>query len=306
MSASAWLRAGGSAGLVSAVALVLTALAPVLVRSIHPDAAIRTGVDLVCLFLPTPSDWTAHLGSYALLSLLVVGALRGLISLVMQTYRTRQAIRRLLQFAQPPDPSLRARFASLRLDGRIDLIRAAAPLAFCYGFFRPRICVSTGLVSLLQADELTALLWHEHYQLLRRDPLKMAVGRAWSAAFFFVPLIHILYRQYLISKEVEADRYACGQQGRTDALAEALWVLVERSAVLTREDTPTLAAGSGEALEARLAHLLGQPAPHAQPWRSLLLSGALLGLLVGAEWIFVQAGVTNVLWYLEHTPLGRC
>ena len=87
-------------------------------------------------------------------------------------------------------------------------------------------------------------------------------------------------------------------------MAETLWVLVEQAASLTRDDTPTLAAGSGEALEARLAHLLGQP--RAQPWRLLLLCGALLGLLVGLEWIFVQVGVTNVLWYLEHTPLGGC
>lgn len=78
-------------------------------------------------------------------------------------------------------------------------------------------------------------------------------------------------------------------------MAETLWVLVEQAAIRTRDDTPTLAAGSGEALEARLAHLLGQPAPRAQPWRSLLLSGALLGLLVGLDWIFVQAGMTNVL-----------
>jgi hypothetical protein len=89
-------------------------------------------------------------------------------------------------------------------------------------------------------------------------------------------------------------------------VAETLWVLVEQAAIRTRDDTPTLAAGSGEALEARLAHLLGQPAPRAQPWRSLLLSGALLGLLLGLEWIFVQAGMTNVLWYLEHTPLSVC
>ena len=42
--------------------------------------------------------------------------------------------------------------------------------------------------------------------------------------------------------------------------------------------------------------------PRAWPWRSLLLSLALLALLVGVEWFFVQAELANVWEYLKHTP----
>jgi Zn-dependent protease with chaperone function len=306
MSASTCLRLAVGVGLFAALLLVLAALAPVLIRPVAPGAAAAGApLDLACLLLPTPADWAAHLGSYGLLAVLLAGVLRGVTGLIRQTYRTRQAVRRLLQFARPLDPALRARLDPVPLAGRLDVVAAATPLAFCYGFLRPRICVSTGLITLLSAEALTALLWHEYYHLLRRDPLKMAVGRAWTAAFFFVPLIATLYRQYLVTKEVEADRYACGQQGRTDALVDALWVLIERAA-LRPGDIPALAAGAGDALEIRLAHLLDQPAPRAWPWRTLLLSMGLLALLIGLEWVFVQAGVADGLWYLEHAPLGGC
>ena len=40
------------------------------------------------------------------------------------------------------------------------------------GFVRPKIVLSTGLMSLLNDDELKAVIYHEMYHKENRDPLK--------------------------------------------------------------------------------------------------------------------------------------
>ncbi len=56
-----------------------------------------------------------------------------------------------------------------RLFDRLDLPRPPVvlitdvPLAFCLGWLRPRICLSTGLADSLSDDELLAVLWHEEH-----------------------------------------------------------------------------------------------------------------------------------------------
>jgi len=291
------LAVGGAGTL----ALAVAAFAPLLIRAL-PDATTQR--DLVCLFLPTSSDWAAHLMSYAILLLLMGSLGLGLVRFVLQTVRTRRTVRRLLAFSQPVASDLVPLVQRLGLTGRLDLVQTPVPIAFCYGLRRPRICLSTGMVTALDAEQLTALLWHEHAHLLQRDPLKVAVGRAWTAMFFFLPLARTLYSGYLLAKEIEADAYACTRCGSNGPLTAALVRLLDVQDALGL--AVPQAAGSTDALEMRVDSLLGDAPVFRVPPQIMFLSSAVLGGLVGLELILTQAGVSNALWNLSHTALGGC
>ena len=58
------------------------------------------------------------------------------------------------------------------------MIDAEAPLAFCAGWLRPRVYVSTAVPRPpLATSELRAVLAHEQHHGALRDPLRLAVGR---------------------------------------------------------------------------------------------------------------------------------
>ncbi|GIW07492.1 MAG: hypothetical protein KatS3mg060_2297 [Dehalococcoidia bacterium] len=143
----------------------------------------------------------------------------------------------------------------LGLQNRLDLVELDAPLAFCYGYLRPRVLVSTGLLKRLAGPELEALLLHEREHLRQRDPLKVALGRLLASALFFVPIVGALYHRYLVEKELAADGAAIAERGDPTDLSAALVRLVEGGGL--RQSVPGI--GAGEALEARIDALLGEP-----------------------------------------------
>jgi Zn-dependent protease with chaperone function len=64
------------------------------------------------------------------------------------------------------------------------LIADDTPQAFCAGLLRPRVYVSTGALELLDPAALAAVMAHERHHALRRDPLRVACGRALAAGLF--------------------------------------------------------------------------------------------------------------------------
>lgn len=55
----------------------------------------------------------------------------------------------------------------LNLKNKVQLVRNPRPVAFCFGVRRAKIYLSTGLVSLMNAKELEAILYHESYHIYR-------------------------------------------------------------------------------------------------------------------------------------------
>jgi len=162
------------------------------------------------------------------------------------------------------------------------------------------------MMALLDPEELAAILWHERAHLLRRDPLKILLGRACSAAFFFLPLARALFRQYLLAKEVDADSYACLQQGSREPLTEALCVLLDLPSRPVLPARPTALAGLTDELEARVDCLLGEPPRWTLPLGPLMVTGLSLVAVIGLELALTQAAVTTAVWSLSHHTLGGC
>ena len=202
-----WLAAIlGTAGLLAAAAAVGT-----VIGSVH-HASMGVGhFELAGLVLSYP-----HLNGaeWLLIGLAAVGATAITVA-IRAAYRQRATYRSLLGTLQ----ILGA------LDGHptVKVIAGSRPEAFCAGYLRPTVYISTGALELLSFPELEAVLAHEHHHRRLRDPLRFAFGRILSQALFFVPIMRSLRDRYADLAELNADRAAVrASAGRQSPLASAL------------------------------------------------------------------------------------
>lgn len=176
------------------------------------------------------------------------------------------------------------------------LLEDPHPRAFCAGLLRPRVYVSTGAVAMLDDAALSVVLAHERHHALRRDPLRLAVGRIFVRALFFLPaLADLLERQQSLA-ELSADESAVdARPANRSALARAM---------LSFSDTAA-SGESGGIDPTRIDYLLGDP----PPWRfPVLLCLAIASVLVLLVAVAVLAGklasgsATLALPFLSHQP----
>lgn len=155
------------------------------------------------------------------------------------------------------------------------------PYAYCAGFLEPRIYVSTGAVAALGDAELEAVLIHERHHRLRRDPLRVLVGRAAASLLFALPLVGELQRRFELAKELDADRAAVSAQGgRPAALAGALLALGDAMVPFRTGD---VAASAWHLTSARIDQLIDPAATHlpGTSYRAIAVSVATLVLAAG-------------------------
>jgi len=93
-----------------------------------------------------------------------------------------------------------------------------APQAFCYGFLRPKVAVSTGLLQSLSSDEIKAVISHEQAHQQSHEPLKILVGEFLSRMFYFIPLIQKLFTSYQTAAELAADEAAANDTSISKAI----------------------------------------------------------------------------------------
>lgn len=217
-----------------------------------------------------------HAGAEALLTLPLVGLGVAVLVLGLRSFaRQLRASRRFLA-------SLELAGVAARSDCEVTIFRSDSAQAFCAGFARPRIYLSTA-ASALPAPQLDAVLAHELHHRSRRDPLRIAVARAVADGLFFVPVLRRLAERYVALAEIAADEAATRAHGRS-ALASAL---------LSFGQSPTPSMVVGVAPE-RVDHLLGRTPRWELPLA--LLGMSLLGVaaVVGASLLapLLTAGVS--------------
>jgi len=217
--------------------------------------------------------WVSLVTRLTLIGLLTLG----LGALVLRLWKTHRFVAGLNSALVAEPPARLARLlASLGLSGHVLALRTEAPLAFCVGWLRPRICLSTGLADILTEQELTAVLIHEDHHCRRRDPLRALLAEAFGATLFFLPIAIELRDLFLATIEIEADRSAVRLAGRP-ALAGALHKMLIHP--LASRVSLTGIAGLNPT-QARLAQLLDDypSAPHFSP-RRLITTSAILVLV---------------------------
>ncbi len=176
------------------------------------------------------------------------------------------------------------------------LIADAHPRAFCAGLLRPRVYVSTGAVALLDDESLGAVLAHERQHALRRDPLRLAIGRVLARALFFLPELGDLVARQQALAELSADESAVNAEpANRSALARAM---------LTFSDATTCGDSAGIDPE-RVDYLLGEPPSWRFPALLCLAAGSVLVLLVAIALLAGRAAsgsATLALPFLSHQP----
>lgn len=164
---------------------------------------------------------------------------------------------------------------SAGIDDRLVVVADRAPYAFCAGFRRPTVYVSSRLLAMLSRAEIEAVLRHEASHLRRRDPLRLFLVDLAHVVLAPFPVIETFCDRVRIGIELAADRAALAIVPMP-ALAGAV-LKVARASTSTMPHTVANLSAS----QARIDALLGRPVQIAFTRRDLFLTGIVL-LTVGA------------------------
>ena len=228
------------------------------------------------------------------LAAILVGGLHATFAQLLASYRFQRALR-LLTVPTPPGVTRVARAHALTVP--VQALAWDEPLAFCLGLRRPRIYVSTGLVNLLDDDELAAVLLHEQHHGQQRDPLVVLLSRAVGAALRFVPVAAHLVDRISLTQEVAADRYVLHVQGDGGPLASALLKLARHGRHTTWATVPLSPLNP---TRERLLRLLdGAAPPRRLGWRRSLASVAVVVALFGISYSSVLPAPQQAVLHTE-------
>lgn len=174
------------------------------------------------------------------------------------------------------------RFSSLgaiEVDGNeVVLLQSGSPEAFCAGFLRPRIYLSTAALDRLSEAELLAVVAHEAHHQRNHDPLRLLLASGATDALFFLPALRRLGKRYKELAEIAADETAREAEG-APTLASALLTLGERNG-----RTPPVIGIAAE----RVDHLLGRPSGWQLPLS--IFGSSLIVLTALTALVFAAAG----------------
>ncbi|MBI4276277.1 M48 family metalloprotease, partial [Candidatus Uhrbacteria bacterium] len=144
-------------------------------------------------------------------------ALTFFVSLAIQIFRTRRLLTTLTM--------CKAAVRDTRTRAHYTVLTTETPMCFTAGLLRPQIFVSTGTLDRLTAPEFASVLAHEAHHQAHRDPMKTMILRAFSHAFFFLPLFRAFVDRMKTTNEIAADAAALALPGGRSALATALYAL---------------------------------------------------------------------------------
>lgn len=228
---------------------------------------------------------------------LVVLALTGASLLLgaLKAARTVRRTHRVLALHRPvaAEKRLRAAAQAVGLSQVVVCFADPRPYAYCRGFLRPEVWVSSAAVTVLKRRELEAVLLHEAFHRQHRDPLRILIGRVLSQLFFLLPLIRLLAARFEVAKELEADRAAVRTQGTIRHLASALYALSRHPLPLVTNEA---AVGGWSLTHARIDQLCGSAEKDLLPAlsrRGRWLSSATLAIALVLT--FGQAARANLL-----------
>lgn len=272
---------------------------------------------VACLSQPAMVPWPVLILVYAPALLLFLAFLYGFWTLVRQWMRTHRAIsklRFLSTYSEYEMPSVTSALLSkLDLQGKVDIILASQHVAFCYGWLRPRICVSTGVLEDLTNLEIEAVLLHERYHMHRHDPLKSILCLALARLFFLLPVVRALQEQYLVAREIEADRYVLSHQAASKPLLGALYKFIMRSSRYPdNPGCPTSAAlkigvaGYSDRISERLDYLLTGNSPRGINSRFLWRTSLILATVALLGGIGTWNSAVTALWHQVYCTLSSC
>ncbi len=155
--------------------------------------------------------------------------------LVRLNLSTKKYIAHCLSFARiGHSAKLKGAIKSIDLD-RTKIVEIDIPelAVFCFGLWRPKICISGSLISILDKNELKAVLAHETQHMTSYEPLKLFIVKYFSNIFFFLPGLKTAVKKYITLSELSADEKASGTVKTRSKLAGAILKIFEQEEKLS-------------------------------------------------------------------------
>jgi len=173
------------------------------------------------------SDLTAALEprlAYATLAFAAAASAFAAWSSVRGYARVGRVVRRLEMGAAPPRPEQVeiVKTAAGRQRMSVGLVMSDCPLSFVWGFRRPKLVLSSGLLNALTAEQLLGVIEHEAAHYRRRDNVvKLALSAASYLSLAF-PLSRLILRWRAEQVELLCDEVAAARTSAPLEIAEAL------------------------------------------------------------------------------------
>jgi Zn-dependent protease with chaperone function len=146
--------------------------------------------------------------------------------LTVRMMKTRAAVRKLRSMEiRALSRELGFRYHHLGQPGFI-VVDKPSPVAFTIGLWRPCIVLSTGLLTMLDAEEETAVVYHEVHHLWHRDPLKTTLLSVFAIMMPYIPVLKHTSKHYNIVREILADNEAIERTGNVAGIGSALLKLL--------------------------------------------------------------------------------
>ncbi|WP_419873264.1 M48 family metalloprotease [Candidatus Pristimantibacillus sp. PTI5] len=167
------------------------------------------------------------------------------------------------------------------LNQNIIVIDHDRAMAFTVGFRRPLVVLSSGLIEMLDREELEAVIAHEAFHQSNYDSLKIFLLQLISQSLWFIPVTKWTYRNYKLISELLADEYAVQKTGSELGLGSALLKLIKKG--FSDHPTPVLVYFSDGVVNYRLQQLVdpNQMIPVRLGMISIVISIHVLLLFMG-------------------------
>lgn len=192
----------------------------------------------------------AHIAYVAVGSVAILSLGIGIIAVVSLHRRTSRRLRSTLIEDATCSPRV-ARIAAVAGVSRLRILTTAEPQAFTFGYLRPAVAISLGLLARLDDAELEAVLRHEAEHVRRRDPFRMLIVAGITRALFIAPVVGRIGDAFQVAKEIDADLAVLRGMGSRRPLVSAL--LSAGS-----PDNADAAPGFAGTLDARISWLEGE------------------------------------------------
>lgn len=202
--------------------------------------------------------------------------------------------RRLSSVQKEHSPKLAEIIKLLGMDAGLFIeTSVCGPEVFCFGYLKPKICISKNLVEILNAKELKAVLLHEIQHVRSYDPLKIFIVKYFNGVFFFLPGAKKLSCKYAVYSELSADEKASKDSEMRSGLAGAiLKISKEKESMKSQKDA--MLHFNGSIIEERANRLCDKAyIPRFNFLDRSLIAGSLSLAVISSVVIFAFSGSTK-------------
>lgn len=145
---------------------------------------------------------------------------------------------------------------TIGLENQIIEVQNKKLIIFCFGFIKPKVCISSGFVKKLSNKELKAVLLHEQHHLFSNEPVRIFIVKSITKILFFLPGLKSFSKQYLIFSELAADQWATNNFKDKIPLASALYKVIRLKKQMIAKNELALSFFTNPVMEERVNKLM--------------------------------------------------